>query len=66
MKKVYVIIINYGSEEVIKNAIKSLNENNLDLHIVILDNESTNESYRNLNSLQNRKVEIIKSEINFC
>ena len=64
MKKVYVIIINYGSEEVIKNAIKSLNENNLDLHIVILDNESTNESYRNLNSLQNRKVEIIKSEIN--
>ena len=64
MKKVYVIIINYKSEDVIQNALKSLNENNLDLHIIILDNESTNSSYKSLKSFKDRKVEIIRSEKN--
>lgn len=64
MKKVYVIIINYKSEDVIQNALKSLNENNLDLHIVILDNESTDMSYKSLKSFKGRKVEVIRSEKN--
>lgn len=64
MKKVYVIIINYKSEDVIQNALKSLNENNLDLHIVILDNESTDMSYKSLKSFKDRKVEVIRSEKN--
>ncbi len=64
MKKVYVIIVNYKSEDVIRNALKSLNENNLDLHIVILDNESTEVSYKSLKSIKTRKVEIIRSERN--
>ncbi len=63
-KKVYVIIINYKSEDVIHNALKSLNENDLDLHIVILDNESTDVSYKRLKSIKVRKVEIIRSDIN--
>ena len=64
MKKVYVIIINYKSEDVIHNALKSLNESNLDLHIVILDNESSDVSYNRLKSINARKVEIIRSEMN--
>ena len=64
MKKVYVIIINYKSEDVIHNALKSLKENNLDLQIVVLDNESTDESYKRLKSINARKVEIIRSEMN--
>jgi len=64
VKKVYVIIINYKSEDIIQNAINSLNENNLDLQIVILDNESTDESYKTLKTIKERKVEIIRSEIN--
>ncbi len=64
MKKVYVIIINYKSEDVIRNALKSLNESNLDLHIVILDNESTDVSYKSLKSIKDRNVEIIRSKTN--
>jgi hypothetical protein len=64
VKKVYVIIINYKSEDEIQNALNSLNEKNLDLHIVILDNESTDVSYKRLKSLKDKRVELIRSENN--
>lgn len=64
MEKVYIAIINYKSENVIQDAIKSINEESIHTHIIILDNESTSNSYLKLKSQNFDKVDIIRSKKN--
>lgn len=59
-----MIIINYKSEEVLNEAIKSIKEEFLDISIYILDNGSTPESLDKLKHLSSDKIKIISSKEN--
>lgn len=64
MDKVYVLTVNYRSESIIHHAIQSIDEKNLDIHILIIDNESTNKSYNTLSEIKDNRIEIIRSSKN--
>ncbi|HIP11474.1 MAG TPA: glycosyltransferase family 2 protein [Arcobacter sp.] len=64
MKTIFCIIVNYKTENIIKKAIESLKENSINLKIIILDNETTKESYKQLQKIIDDRVEIIRSEEN--
>lgn len=64
MKKIYVIIVNYKAEEIIKDAVASINEENLEVKTVILDNETTEKSLSVLKKLESENVEVITSKEN--
>ena len=61
---IYVIIVNYKTEDVIEDAIRSFEEDEIDIHIVVLDNGSTKSSYKVLHKMTNDRVELIRSETN--
>jgi len=62
--KIYIIIVNYRTEDLIGEAVKSFDEEHLDTHIVILDNGSTEESYKALKKVIGDDVEVIRNETN--
>lgn len=64
MQTIYVIIINYKTEDMITDVIKSFEEDQVDIHIVVLDNGSTESSYKVLQGLTNDRVELICSDTN--
>jgi GT2 family glycosyltransferase len=64
MQKIYIIIVNYRSEVVIGDAVRSFNEENVEIKTVILDNESTDDSYEALIQAVGDDIEIIRSETN--
>lgn len=64
MQMIYVIIINFKTEDVIKDAIKSLEEEEVDIHIVVLDNGSTESSFKVLEEITDNRVELISSDTN--
>ncbi|MCF6245544.1 MAG: glycosyltransferase family 2 protein [Sulfurovum sp.] len=62
--KIYIIIVNYRTEDLIGDAVKSFDEESVDTHIVILDNGSTEESYTALRGVVGDEIEIIRNEKN--
>jgi len=64
MDKVYLIIVNYKTDDIIKTAIKSINEESLNIYTIIVDNEFSDSSFSNLNKLKTNKVEIITPKEN--
>lgn len=62
MNLVHIIIVNYKSEGILADAIKSFDEDNVDINITVLDNESTSCSFEKLKEIDN--IEIIRSEKN--
>jgi GT2 family glycosyltransferase len=64
MKKIFVIIVNYKSEDVIDNAIKSFDEEKVEIEVVLLDNGSSEESYTALRKAVGDDINIICSEKN--
>lgn len=64
MQLIYVIIINYKTEDMIVDAVKSFEEEEINIHIVILDNDSTESSYKVLRKMTNDRVELIRSDTN--
>ena len=64
MKKIFIIIVNYQSEDVIGEAIKSFNEDEIDFEIVVLDNGSTEDSYKSLRTAIGEDIEIIRNKKN--
>lgn len=64
MKKIYIIIVNYKSEDVIGNAVRSFDEDNVAIEIVILDNGSTEGSYSALRKEVGSEIDIIRTENN--
>ena len=64
MKKVFVLIVNYKSEDVIGDAIKSFDEENIEIEIVVLDNGSTEESYTALRKVIGDDIEVVRSKDN--
>lgn len=61
---IYVIIVNYKTENVVEDAIRSFEEEEIDIHIVVLDNGSTESSYKVLQKMTNDRVELIRSDSN--
>jgi GT2 family glycosyltransferase len=61
MKKIYVIIVNYKSEDVIANAIESFDEDSVEIKIVVLDNGSTDESYMALRKAIGDDIEVVRT-----
>ncbi len=64
MNKIFIIIVNYKSEDVIGNAVKSFEESTVDIEIVILDNGSTEETYKALRQAVGKDIDIIRTEDN--
>jgi len=64
MHKVFIFIVNYKSEDVIGNAVKSFDEETVEIEIVILDNGSTEESYKALRQAVGKDIDIIRTEGN--
>ena len=64
MPKIFVIIVNYKSEDVIGDAISSIEEENLNINILVLDNGSSPGSLNNLYRLKTDNIEIISSKNN--
>ena len=64
MHKVFIFIVNYKSEDVIGNAIKSFDEETVEFEIVILDNGSTQETYKKLRKAVGEDIDIIRAEDN--
>ncbi len=64
MNKVFIMIVNYKSEEVIGNALKSFDEETIEIETVILDNGSTDESYTALRKAVGEDIDIIRTEDN--
>ncbi len=64
MKKVFVVIVNYKSEDVIGNAVRSFYEENIDIEIIILDNGSTEDTYDALRKEVGSEIDIIRTETN--
>lgn len=62
--KILVIIINYKTSHLIGGLLKSIDEKNVDVSILIVDNASTPESYNELLSLKNERIHILRSEKN--
>ena len=62
--KIYILIINYKTEDLIGDAVRSFKEENVDTHIIILDNGSTEESYKALKNAIGEEVEVIRNEKN--
>jgi len=61
MNKIFIIIINYKSEDVIGNAVKSFDEETVEIETVILDNGSTEESYKALRKAVGEDIDIIRT-----
>lgn len=64
MKKIFIIIVNYKSEDLIGNAIKSFDEETIEIEVVLLDNGSTKESYDALRKVVGSEIDIIRTEVN--
>lgn len=64
MDKVYIIIVNYKTEDFIERAVKSLYEEFLNVHTLIVDNEFTDSSFNYLNKLKNNNLEVLTSKEN--
>jgi len=64
MQMIYVIIVNYKTENVIEDAIRSFEEEEINIHIIVLDNGSTESSYKVLQKMTNDRVELIRSDTN--
>lgn len=64
MDKVYIIIVNYKTEELSKRAILSIKEESIECNYLIVDNESTNESFNKLKELETTNYEVIQSKEN--
>ncbi len=62
--KIYILIINYKTEDLIGNAVRSFKEENVNTHIIILDNGSTEASYKALKEAIGEEIEVIRSEKN--
>lgn len=59
-----IIIVTFNSENVIRNCIESILDKTKDLEyeIIIVDNSSTDETIKQIKSIDSKKVSIIKSE----
>lgn len=64
MDKVYTIIVNYKTEDFIKRAIESINEESINNYILIVDNEFTDSSLSFLNKLKSNNLDVITSNKN--
>jgi len=64
MKKVFIMIVNYKSEDVIGNAVRSFDEEFVEIETIILDNGSTKESYHALRKAVGNDIDIIRTETN--
>ena len=65
MNKVGVVILNYLNYEDTIECIESLNKDNYaNKEIIVIDNNSTNESWIELNKIYKNKIHLIKSEEN--
>lgn len=63
-QKVLVIIINYKTSALISNLLKSIQEDFVEARIVILDNASTDESFKMLLEINDDRVELLRTPIN--
>jgi len=63
-KEIFVLIINYKSADLTKNAIASINEKEFIPIVYILDNESTEDSYNRLKKIEYPNIFIIRSDKN--
>ncbi len=63
-EKVVVIIVNYKTSHLMQGLIDSIVENEAEVSILILDNESTKESFKGLQSVKDNRIHILRSEKN--
>lgn len=61
MKKLAIVIVNYNDYQTTKTLIDNIKEYNCLTRIIIVDNNSTDNSYKNLKKLENKKIIILKN-----
>lgn len=65
-KKVSILICSYNSWNYIFNTIKSvLNQSYINFELLILDNNSKDETVKNIESFQDERIKLFKSNINY-
>lgn len=64
MNKIDLVVLNYNDYKTTSNFLNSIKEYNVINHIVVVDNNSTDNSYELLLRYKNEKIHVIKSEKN--
>lgn len=62
--KTGIVILNYNDYETTKDMINQIKDYKCLNHILIVDNKSTDRSYTKLKKLENKKIEVIKTDNN--
>ena len=62
--KTAIVILNYNDFDTTSEMIKQIKDYKCLNHILIVDNKSTDRSYSKLKKLENKKIEVIKTDVN--
>lgn len=62
MKKLYFTIINYNDYETTKTLIDNIKDYKSIYKIIVVDNNSTDDSYPNLKKIESKKINVIKNK----
>jgi glycosyltransferase involved in cell wall biosynthesis len=66
MKKISILICSYNSGEYIFNTIKSvLKQTYTNFELLILDNNSKDDTVKNIKSFQDERIKLFESKINY-
>ena len=64
MRDLVFIIINYNTSKLTKRLVKNIKDYKSISKIIIVDNASTDNSYKTLKKLENERIEVIKADTN--
>ena len=64
MSKVGIVILNYNDKETTKKYLEKIKDFNVLNNIIVVDNQSTDNSYEELKKYSNDKIDIIKTDSN--
>ncbi len=65
LEKVVVILVDYNTSDLVPGVLKSINEKEVDLSILIVDNASSEASYKKLEEIDDPRVHLLRLEKNF-
>lgn len=62
--KVLVLLVNYNTTELIPEVLQSINEDNVNVSILVVDNGSSREAYEKLLQIEDPRLHIIRTDVN--
>lgn len=62
--KILVLLVHYNTPELVPDVLNSIQENKVDVTILIVDNGSSIESYKQVEKINHERLTVIRSEVN--